>query len=127
MYSHIVLSEICVAHKKRFHNRETIPLIRISPLAESFSTLSWLAKILESIILSCIEGGGEYCGICFSNIKYLLAHTLYSLTLNVTYPSNKTMSNILWHHLILLQLLEEYSLMEVKDVRQVTKDQLLNK
>ena len=31
---------------KRFYNRETLPFVRISQLAESPSTLSWLAEIL---------------------------------------------------------------------------------
>jgi hypothetical protein len=33
--------------EKRFYNRETIPFIRISPLAESPFTISILPRILE--------------------------------------------------------------------------------
>ena len=33
--------------QKRFYNREIIPFIRITQLAGSPSTLSWLAEILE--------------------------------------------------------------------------------
>ena len=33
--------------QKRFHNRETIPFIRISPLAEVTPLLSLLAEIIE--------------------------------------------------------------------------------
>ena len=38
-----------VLDEKRFYNRETISFIRISPLAESTSTLSSFAEILELI------------------------------------------------------------------------------
>ena len=40
-------SHVAHSNQKRFYNRETTPFIRISQVAESFSTLSWLAEILE--------------------------------------------------------------------------------
>ena len=52
----------CLSQSKRFYNKESIPFIWISPLAESPFTLSWLAEILElgkgqSFVLYRREGG----------------------------------------------------------------------
>ena len=74
--------------EKRFYNRETIPIIRISSLSQSLSTLSWLVEILELIrgliILVPLNGTGvrhllyfiiQYHN-CFSIIKSLLTFAI---------------------------------------------------
>ena len=54
--------KLCVRFKyKRFYNRETIPFIKISPLAESPLTLSCFAKIfpLRNGLIILVEYKGK--------------------------------------------------------------------
>ena len=72
------LSLIFFAWEKRVYDRETIPFIRISPLAESPTILSWLDEILELrkglIIWDALKD--IYSILYFSIIKYLMFRSL---------------------------------------------------
>ena len=74
--------------QKRFYNRETIPFLRISPLhckAESPSTLSWLAVILELRKVLIILVAAPQLFI-FYKISFFYVFIIFLVTSEILYP-----------------------------------------